>query len=287
MARSLSLLSTYLPPPSPSPTVTLYRLLFSFGIATLCFRGWRLLFFTLVRHVVRLLVFLLMLPICAFERFSLSRALEHMVIMLRSQRMRLKTGMLQKESIRTAAILLENMRLREHDIIHVQRFIRRRLERLQLEREEVVRDGGLIRFAVPEAAQRGSWLEPAPWVRVHVNRPPIPTTVSSDVALAAHSSAMAEYDKAMDKVARVLSRWLVHDCRLGMPSVMISLTGGAQNFRMKPTLQVVGRALPPSPRSSAHQHMHHTCRSSSLLSNATSPSQNDTTTAATRGYEII
>ena len=48
---------------------------------------------------------------------------------------------------------------------------------------------------------------------------------------------MAAHEDSMGETAEVLSRWLVHDCRLGKPSVIISLTGGAQTFHMRPTLQ--------------------------------------------------
>ena len=39
------------------------------------------------------------------------------------------------------------------------------------------------------------------------------------------------------QVADVLTRWLLNECGLALPSVIISLTGGAQDFTMKPALQ--------------------------------------------------
>ena len=34
--------------------------------------------------------------------------------------------------------------------------------------------------------------------------------------------------------AEAVTRWLVHDCGVGVPSVLISITGGAQDFMLPP-----------------------------------------------------
>ena len=37
--------------------------------------------------------------------------------------------------------------------------------------------------------------------------------------------------------ADAVTRWLVHDCGVGVPSVLISITGGAQDFRLPQNVQ--------------------------------------------------
>ena len=58
---------------------------------------------------------------------------------------------------------------------------------------------------------------PSPWVRVGM----VEETHSEDIEV------WAMVEKAVAEKAMALTRWLVHACELGKPSVIISLTGGS------------------------------------------------------------
>eukprot|EP00966_Prymnesium_polylepis_P318851 7364061-Prymnesium_polylepis.1 len=143
--------------------------------------------------------------------------------LVQSQRARVVDGILRRESVKGMGLFIERMRWRENLVVKVQRFVRARQRRQHEARSNVLKAAGLIRFTVPEAAQRGAWQAPAPWVRVKMERVPKPEPPSESgegtvIAAAEHAAAVAAHEEAMSEAADVLSRWLVHDCRLGKPS---------------------------------------------------------------------
>ena len=103
----------------------------------------------------------------------------------------------------------------------IQAFYRFRLVQLETRRKQALAATGGIIFRVPEVERRGG-RRPSAFVRVRAPPPPDESVGGRD----AHQDA-----------ADTAARWLVHDCGAGVPSVLISVTGGAQNFRLPQNLQ--------------------------------------------------
>ena len=85
---------------------------------------------------------------------------------------------------------------------------------LELRRKRDLASTGFVVFRGAESRAEAERRAPAGFVRVRV----------PDEAGAPTRRGEAE----------AVTRWLVHDCGVGVPSVLISVTGGAQDFRLPP-----------------------------------------------------
>ena len=232
LSRQLAAMAEGLPPADSDPAALRTHALGAMAIAVAFWFPWLSLlsgFFRLVAHIFRVVptVSAESRALRAFKRLTLvSRVLSRCLDVVRAQRARVVDGILRRESMKSSALFLERMRRRENLVVKVQRFVRARQQLQHTARTRVVQAAGLIRFSVPEAAQRGAWQEPAPWVRVRADRS-APTVApggeggeaGTAEAAAAHVAAVAAHEEAMAETADVVGRWLVHDCRLGKPSV--------------------------------------------------------------------
>ena len=88
---------------------------------------------------------------------------------------------------------------------------------LELRRKRDLASTGFVVFRGAESRAEAERRAPAGFVRVRV-------PVEAEECKEARRRGEAE----------AVTRWLVHDCGVGVPSVLISITGGAQDFRLPP-----------------------------------------------------
>ncbi|KAL1522794.1 hypothetical protein AB1Y20_017766 [Prymnesium parvum] len=229
-ADALATLVRHLPTADASPTAVRARAIAAFAISAAMWFPW----LSALSSAARALAHVRINPFRRRTRpphvKAVSTALVSLLSLIQLQRARLVDGILRRESLKVTALFIERLRRRENLVVRVQRFVRAMLLRQSDARARVICGGGRLRFAAAQAAQRGAWQAPAPWVRVLVEQTPARGRAAPAAADAAHAEAMKE-------ASEVVGRWLVHDSRLGIPSVVISLVGGARPFSLKPTLK--------------------------------------------------